>query len=827
LTTRTPLVRLGDRKYFKHALADRLWKVGENRWYVENVRSKTTTAVRTLLSKKSSINCVNSPDESGKAVENSDDKCTKSGYELFRCEVSKPDHAVVAIQAKLISVTDPVLSPGVSFAVIDDQGRVVFHSDQRRVLKDNLFQEVSNGSRLRAAVISDTGRHMKLNYLGRPHQVYVSPMGDLPWSVAVFSDTEPGRTVIFEILGHSMVLALAFLLINLVLTLLYLAWSGQELPRWFWVTLRTGRYHAKWSLLLSLILLLFIILLSGASADSRLIVCLFIPVTIVTLILFSSRHRGYAMDAGCAKPISGGRFSARLWYVVASGLLWFSVAVLPASVFYSNALTSAMKEFVKQENVIHGEDLEARQCSMADYYSRIPRECGDRNTCECRRGKACRDDIYRSLLFDPKLNMPTPGETSVLPSSSPFRYEAPSRVWKWLANFKPIYSDSLAYRRYLHNEDGSSWEAGVTGELAYKYPHPLCGDSEEITSVVPVSGSNYFHPAVLFPALVLLFLGYAWLKYVANKIYFYDIEECGQPGLNDVMENNSQVLAFMASEADRKCLLSVKKSDICIKEINGPIGGIEFKELEELSKSHKRLLVLAEFDAQSFGCRVPRQMAVKWFIRSGKSVVTPKSHIGGAFWRRHLDKMVDSDWLNRELSVSSDLFSAERSELIRQALKDGMTKRQALLLLSECLDDYYRTLWKACSTKEQHVLVQLIEEAVVNPKQGLVVRKLLRWGIIRRDPALRTMNDSFAQWIACNHAPELVRTWEKSATGTRWSQLRWVFAGMMVLVFAFLWFTQRHVVESGLAFLSIAGIAIPSLLKLASSVKVLGGQSGG
>ena len=54
MRTTTPLVKLTNREYFKHARDDRLWKVGDYRWYVENVRSKTTTAVRTLLSARSS-----------------------------------------------------------------------------------------------------------------------------------------------------------------------------------------------------------------------------------------------------------------------------------------------------------------------------------------------------------------------------------------------------------------------------------------------------------------------------------------------------------------------------------------------------------------------------------------------------------------------------------------------------------------------------------------------------------------------------------------------------------------------------------------------------
>ncbi len=821
MRTTTPLVKLANREYFKHARDDRLWKVGKRHWYVENVRSKTTTAVKTLLSARSS-QCVEYTAINDNPAPEEQSDCLKKGYDLNPCPSNADNHAVIAVQARLISVAEPVLSPGVGFAVIDDSGRAIFHSDPRRVLKDNFFDELSDGMRLRAAVLSHTEHHMGSNYLGRPHQFFVRPMGELPWSVIVFSDNEPTRVVILEIVGHAILLAFIFLVINLVGTLVYLAWEGQEIPRWFWPTPCSGRFHTKWSFFLVLVFILFIVGLSRFSADIRLLLCLIVPASILILILIASRRAMYVRLRGSDQPVERTKISPRLWYVVASGLLWLNVAVVPAYVFYSNALTAAVTEFVKQENIIHGENLEARQCSMSAYYSRIPRDCEGMNLCKCRRGNACRDDIYRSAIYDPDQE---------LSGTVPLSVDEPSILWRWFAEFKPIYSESIGYRRYLyHQEDDDHqevnlWNINEDNELTYRHPHHVCADEIEFASTVPIVNPRVSGLAVVLSGIVFLIFGFAWLRYVANKLYFYEIGECGPLGLDDVMERDSQVLAFIASDADRERLSTSDGSDLTIHKIQGPIDSNKCAELQSLLDAHERLLVLAEYDSRSINCQAPEGMVVKWFARSEANESPYGGLVGGDHWRRHLNRAIDGDWVDHELATSSDLFSPKRSQLIREILTGSNTKREALLRLSEAMHDYYRTLWQQCSQEERFVLVQLIEEAVVNPKQANVVRALMRRGIIRRDPALRTMNESFAQWIADTHTPENLETWEASSDGVNWSQLRWVFVSVLILIFAFLWFTQRHVVESGLAFLSVAGIAIPSLLKLASTVRALGGQA--
>jgi hypothetical protein len=817
LRKNTPLVKLANREYFKRARDDKLWRVGEHeyRWYVENVRSKTTTAVRTMLSTVSS-HCVVYSTEEDTNSESGSEACSAPNYELVKCEEEASKRAVVAVQARLISVADPVLSPGVGFAVIDDNGYAIFHSDHRRVLKDNFFDEMSNGNRLRAAVLARTGLDMESSYLGRPHQIYVRPVGELPWSIVVFSDNEPKRAVILEVVAHAVLLAFIFLVINLVGTLLYLSWAGQELPRWFWPTPGSTSFHARWSLGLAVTFILFVGSLAFVNADIALILCIAVPALILVAILITSRRRPYAQIRSAKKTGRRAKISARSWYVVASGLLWLNVAVVPAHVFYLNALASAMMEFVKQENVIYGADLEARQCSMADYYSRIPKACEKGKECDCRRDKACRNDIYRSALYDS--NQELFGESSSGPDKGSF-------AWRWFARFKPVYSESIVYRRYLSHQDGGPWSVNADGELTYQHPHPACAKTKDITSIIPNVGASLSDVAVILSGITLFILGLAWLRHVANKLYLYEIEQRSSLGHNDVMGRDSHVVAFIASKDDRERLKKVNESRLFVYELEGPINNASFKLLQSLKDDNDQLLVLSNFDSRSLNCRVPHGMVIKWFAQGEEIEGLSTETIGGDFWRRHLNRPIDEAWVYDELASSIGLLKPEVSVMLDQARSVGMTKREALLLLSETMHDYYKTLWQQCSKEERLVLVQLIEEAVVNPKQAHIVRSLLRRGLIKRDPGLRTMNDSFARWIADTYSPEDIGTWEESADGATWSQLRWVFVSVLVLIFAFLWFTQRHVVESGLTFLSVAGIAIPSLLKLASSIKVLGGQA--
>ena len=126
---------------------------------------------------------------------------------------TQPGAAVAALTIPMLSVTEPLLPPGFGFAVIDESGAVLFHSDPEHSLDEQFFLETDRHRRLRAAVAARHDEVVNVRYFGRDHRAYVAPI-DRPegarWSLVTFHDKEPVRTTNIE-----------WLLITLLLTVIY------------------------------------------------------------------------------------------------------------------------------------------------------------------------------------------------------------------------------------------------------------------------------------------------------------------------------------------------------------------------------------------------------------------------------------------------------------------------------------------------------------------------------------------------------------------------------------------------------------------------------
>ena len=70
----------------------------------------------------------------------------------------------------------PALPAGYGFAVVNREGRVLYHSDPRRSLRENLFDELGDGDRARAIDTSGRAGLFATRYRERPHQLSLEPI---------------------------------------------------------------------------------------------------------------------------------------------------------------------------------------------------------------------------------------------------------------------------------------------------------------------------------------------------------------------------------------------------------------------------------------------------------------------------------------------------------------------------------------------------------------------------------------------------------------------------------------------------------------------------
>jgi hypothetical protein len=168
---------------------------------------------------------------------------------------------VAAIQSEDFSLLKkPVLPPGTGYAVIEDQtGLALFHSNGRRMLRENFMEETDNNPEIAALIYARAEGAVEGDYWGTGHRFAIKPLSGLPWTLVVFESKEAFRTTNFEVLLFSLSLftlyILALLLWIKALTLVYRSDALGQRVRWTWPK-QDLRRHYKWLSFLQLVIFL-------------------------------------------------------------------------------------------------------------------------------------------------------------------------------------------------------------------------------------------------------------------------------------------------------------------------------------------------------------------------------------------------------------------------------------------------------------------------------------------------------------------------------------------------------------------------------------------
>ena len=176
---------------------------------------------------------------------------------------------VGAIQSEDFSLLKkPVLSPGTGYAVIEDQtGLTVFHSDGRRMLRENFLEETDNNPKIAALIQARTAGEIEGKYWGNGHRFVIKPLAGLPWTLIVFENKEILRTTNFEMLLFSLSLFTMYILTLLlwfkILLLIYRSDALGQRIRWIWPKQQLRKSYRWLSLLQLVIFVLGLVALLG------------------------------------------------------------------------------------------------------------------------------------------------------------------------------------------------------------------------------------------------------------------------------------------------------------------------------------------------------------------------------------------------------------------------------------------------------------------------------------------------------------------------------------------------------------------------------------
>ena len=291
-------------------------------------------------------------------------------------------HWVSAFDTRLLSLMQPVLPAGFGFCVIDEEGRVLFHSDEAHHLGENFFEESDNDHSLRSAVIDRREMPLDVNYLGRGHRLFATPLKSFPgWTLITFRDKQVLRTAFLELLTLSSLLFLGYCLVILIfLSVFYLVnLNTSERRAWLWPSSRrTLSYYVSVLILLGLSAVSAVMYNRGGP---RSVIAVGV-ISFVGLYLFFLNLRfgkyGRAWRGLKESGLWGRTYSARkmfyrydLGYVLNIVLLFLLIAIIPAAAFFKFAYEVEMKLFVKHGQITVAKGLAERDERIrAQYVSR-------------------------------------------------------------------------------------------------------------------------------------------------------------------------------------------------------------------------------------------------------------------------------------------------------------------------------------------------------------------------------------------------------------------------------------------------------------------------
>ena len=193
------------------------------------------------------------------------------------------------------SLVDPILPFGYGFAMVDDTGRVVFHTDKTKDGQENFREESEWNRDLYAATFGHANpRSLSINYLGKDYRARVVPVKGVtqaPWSLIVYADMAEERTLALQTMTMASSLLLLILAPPALVIVIWCLWRRPRFaPAWLWPNQhRMGTYLYQIAVYTVLIAVFLFVGFHGP-AEQIVVACAAIPYTALLLTFWCFRR---------------------------------------------------------------------------------------------------------------------------------------------------------------------------------------------------------------------------------------------------------------------------------------------------------------------------------------------------------------------------------------------------------------------------------------------------------------------------------------------------------------------------------------------------------
>jgi len=147
------------RDYFQHAKNYKSNRQGPNTFYLDQIISKATGVFTSVISKR------------------------PAGRDT-----------IMAMGFSVKSLNNVIMPDGYQFAIIDENGKVLYHYHPGLNLGVNLKAEFADSSKLISSLEAKSDTNFDVEYFGKRYNVKIRPFADLPYHLVIFEDLEYNDT---------------------------------------------------------------------------------------------------------------------------------------------------------------------------------------------------------------------------------------------------------------------------------------------------------------------------------------------------------------------------------------------------------------------------------------------------------------------------------------------------------------------------------------------------------------------------------------------------------------------------------------------------------
>lgn len=218
-----------------------------------------------------------------------------------------PDSAMYTVLiTRFASLVGSVFPAGYGYCLVDDDGNVLTHSDEKRNLRENFLDETGRPKILTENIASRQSNYInRIMLYGRPHAIYIAPVRDMPLHLIIFHDKTYRVPVNLRIAAFALVFMLLFYLIAFCALMLFRSVFRFKLKRsifrpaiayreWMLPGAERNRFYVTgigFIVIYVLLFLVFCVFSEGLRTESfvTLMISLLTPVNLIALLFLLER----------------------------------------------------------------------------------------------------------------------------------------------------------------------------------------------------------------------------------------------------------------------------------------------------------------------------------------------------------------------------------------------------------------------------------------------------------------------------------------------------------------------------------------------------------